>query len=35
MNTVPEAFKDLLTTKKAFANLATINADSSPQVTPV
>ena len=35
MNDIPEAFKDLLTTKKAFANLATINADSSPQVTPV
>ena len=35
MNTVPEAFKDLLTTKRAFANLATVNADSSPQVTPV
>ena len=35
MNTVPDAFKDLLTSKKAFANLATVNADSSPQVTPV
>ena len=35
MNTVPEAFKDLLTTKKAYANLATVNADRSPQVTPV
>jgi PPOX class probable F420-dependent enzyme len=35
MSAVPEAFKDLLTTKKAFANLATINADGTPQVTPV
>lgn len=31
MNTVPEAFKDLLTTKKAFANLATINATARPR----
>jgi PPOX class probable F420-dependent enzyme len=35
MSAVPEAFTDLLTTKKAFANLATINADGTPQVTPV
>jgi PPOX class probable F420-dependent enzyme len=35
MTAVPEAFKDLLTTKKAFASLATVNADGSPQVTPV
>jgi PPOX class probable F420-dependent enzyme len=35
MTAIPEAFKDLLTTKKAFANLATINADGTPQVTPV
>jgi len=35
MTGIPEAFKDLLTTKKAFANLATINADGTPQVTPV
>ena len=35
MNAVPEAFNDLLTKKKAFATLATINADGTPQVTPV
>jgi PPOX class probable F420-dependent enzyme len=35
MSAIPEAFNDLLTTKKAFANLATINADGTPQVTPV
>ena len=35
MTAIPEAFKDLLTTKKAFANLATVNADGTPQVTPV
>ena len=35
MSAVPEAFNDLLTKKKAFANLATINADGTPQVTPV
>ena len=35
MNAIPEAFNDLLTKKKAFANLATINADGTPQVTPV
>jgi PPOX class probable F420-dependent enzyme len=34
-STIPEEFKDLLMTKKAFASLATINADGSPQVTPV
>ena len=32
---MPEAFNDLLTTKKAFAHLATVNADGTPQVTPV
>ncbi|HWU38716.1 MAG TPA: PPOX class F420-dependent oxidoreductase [Candidatus Acidoferrum sp.] len=31
---IPEKFRDLLT-KKAFANLATIMQDGSPQVTPV
>ena len=31
---IPESFKDLLQ-KKAFANLATVNADGTPQVTPV
>jgi hypothetical protein len=35
MSAIPEAFSDLLTTKKAFASLATINADGAPQVTPV
>jgi PPOX class probable F420-dependent enzyme len=35
MSAIPETFKDLLTTKKAFANLATINPDGTPQVTPV
>jgi len=35
MSAIPETFSDLLTTKKAFANLATINADGTPQVTPV
>jgi PPOX class probable F420-dependent enzyme len=33
--TIPAAFADLLTTKLAFANLATLNPDGSPQVTPV
>ena len=32
--TIPEKFRDLLT-KKAFAHLATIMQDGSPQVTPV
>lgn len=31
---IPEKFADLFQ-KKAFASLATINADGSPQVTPV
>jgi PPOX class probable F420-dependent enzyme len=35
MSAIPETFTDLLTTKKAFANLATINPDGTPQVTPV
>jgi PPOX class probable F420-dependent enzyme len=35
MATIPESHSDLLTTKKAFAQLATLNADGSPQVTPV
>ena len=35
MSAIPEAFSDLLTTKKAFASLATINSDGTPQVTPV
>ena len=35
MATAPEKFDDLLRDKKAFASLATINPDGSPQVTPV
>jgi PPOX class probable F420-dependent enzyme len=31
---IPDAYKDILQ-KKAFANLATVNADGTPQVTPV
>jgi PPOX class probable F420-dependent enzyme len=34
MATIPASHTDLLT-KKAFANLATLNEDGSPQVTPV
>jgi PPOX class probable F420-dependent enzyme len=32
---IPDDYRDLVTQKKAFANLATIMADGSPQVTPV
>ncbi len=35
MSAIPETLRDLLTTKQAFGNLATINADGPPQVTPV
>lgn len=35
MTQVPESFRDLLEGKKAFANVATVKADGSPQVTPV
>jgi PPOX class probable F420-dependent enzyme len=35
MATIPESFLDLLTAKKAFANIATVMKDGSPQVTPV
>lgn len=35
MSAIPEAYSDLLTTKKAFASLATVYADGTPQVTPV
>ena len=35
MATIPENFVDLLTEKKAFANLATVMKDGSPQVTPI
>jgi len=34
VTTVPETFKDLFT-KKAFAHLATLMPDGTPQVTPV
>jgi PPOX class probable F420-dependent enzyme len=34
MASIPDSHADLLT-KKAFANLATLNADGSPQVSPV
>ena len=33
--TISEKFLDLLTQKKAFANIATIMPDGTPQVTPV
>ena len=35
MADIPAEFRDLLEQKKAFANLATIMPDGSPQVTPV
>ena len=35
MTEIPAAFMDLLQQKKAFANLATVMRDGSPQVTPV
>ena len=35
MAEIPAAYHDLLTTKKAFANLATLMPAGSPQVTPV
>ena len=35
MATIPEAYLDLLTQKKAFADLATLMPDGTPQVTPV
>ncbi len=34
MAAIPDSFKDRVQ-KKAFANLATVNADGTPQVTPV
>ena len=33
-NSIPESHRDLLT-KKSFAHLATVNADGTPQSTPV
>ncbi|HEY0184148.1 MAG TPA: PPOX class F420-dependent oxidoreductase [Rhodopila sp.] len=35
MADIPAGFTDLLTEKKAFADLATVQPDGSPQVTPV
>jgi PPOX class probable F420-dependent enzyme len=35
MAAIPDKFLDLLRDKKAFANLATIMPDGTPQVTPV
>jgi PPOX class probable F420-dependent enzyme len=35
MAEIPTGFLDLLTEKKAFANIATLQPDGSPQVTPV
>jgi PPOX class probable F420-dependent enzyme len=35
MASIPEKYLDLFQTKKAFANLATIMPDGSPQVTPI
>jgi PPOX class probable F420-dependent enzyme len=35
MAIVPDSHLDLLGTKKAFANIATVMKDGSPQVTPV
>ena len=35
MASIPEKFRDLLTEKKAFAHLVTMQPDGTPQVTPV
>ena len=35
MTDIPAAFLDLLTVKTAFASIATLQPDGSPQVTPV
>ena len=35
MATIPDKYLDLLTQKKAFADLATVMPDGTPQVTPV
>ena len=35
MVVIPERYLDLVTDKKAFANLATVMRDGTPQVTPV
>ena len=34
MAVIPDNYLDLLTTKKAFANIATVMKDGSPQVLP-
>jgi PPOX class probable F420-dependent enzyme len=34
-NQIPDQFKDLLSNNQAFAHLATVMPDGSPQVTPV
>ncbi len=35
MTAIPDKFLDLVTKKRAFAHLATLMSDGSPQVTPV
>ena len=35
MAVIPEKYQDLLSGKKAFASIATVLSDGSPQVTPV
>jgi len=35
MTTIPDSFSDLMRQKKAFASLATVMPDGTPQVTPV
>ena len=35
MTAIPDGYMDLITEKKALANVATVMADGSPQVTPV
>ena len=35
MATIPDQYLDLLQQKRAFADLATVMPDGSPQVTPV
>jgi PPOX class probable F420-dependent enzyme len=35
LTSIPDNYLDLVQQKKAFANLATVMADGSPQVTPV
>ena len=35
MAAIPQGFRDLLESKKAFGHIATVGADGAPQVTPV